>query len=373
MWRRWLTPLVLLSSLLAGCDDDPSGDPAPPTSRTGGSSVTTTTTSLPSEGGGFVAAWSATKELWGLVTEPCPRAGADTARCGVISRSTDGGEVWTRLGRVDAATDGRMETDSVGAVHFADTRHGWVYDRNLFATFNGGRRWQRVDLGEPVVALESSGTSAYALVGSCPDGIGDCTGPMRLFEGTVTTGRWRFVTLGFSLPATDVGHLVVTRSGAYAVAVSDNLEQTFMARTGAGRWERRTLPCPRALLAPIEPGHQGLVAACRPVSPSGPVELQTSSDGGRTWAVVWQHTFPSPVTSLAVTGQAAVVALENGEVVRTVDNGRSFPPVLQVGAAPNVRFSDAESGILLSGPPGDRRLFRTGDGGATWRVITAPG
>ncbi len=372
MWRRSLTPLVLLCALLAGCDDVSPDDAAPPTTRTGGSSVTTTT--LPTEGGGFVAAWSSgPKELWGLATEACPRPGADTARCGVVSRSTDGGEGWTRLGRVDAATDGRMESDSVGAVHFADTTHGWVYDRNLFASFNGGKRWQRVDLGEPVVALESSGTSAYALVGSCPDGIGDCAAPMRLFEGTVTTGRWRFVTLGFDLPATDVGHLVVTRSGAYAVAVSDNLEQTFMARTGAGRWEQRTLPCPRALLAAIEPEQQGLVAACRPVSSSGPVELQTSSDGGRTWAVVWQYTFPSPVTSLAVTGQAVVVTLENGDVVRSIDNGRSFPAVLQVGAAPNVRFTGDDAGILLSGPPGDRRLFRTGDGGATWRAVPAPG
>jgi hypothetical protein len=372
VWRRSLTPLVLLAALLAGCDDDPPGDGVPPTSRTGGSSVTTTT--LPVEGGGFVGAWSSgPKELWGLLTEPCPRPGADTARCGVVWRSADGGAAWTRLGRVEAATDGRMESDSVGAIHFADATHGWVYDRNLFATFNGGKRWQRVDLGEPVVALESSATSAFALVGSCPDGIGGCTAPMRLFEGTVTTGRWRYVTLGFDLPATDVGHLVVTGSGAYAVAVSDDLEQTFMARTGAGRWERRPLPCPRALLAAIEPQQQGLVAACRPVSSAGPVELQTSSDGGRTWAVVWQHSFPSPVTSLAVTGQAAVVTLENGDVVRSIDNGRSFPTVLQVGAAPNVRFVDDESGVLLAGPPGDRRLFRTADGGATWRAVNAPG
>lgn len=372
MWRKSLASLALLGALLAGCDDGSSGDVAPPTSPTGGSQVTTTTT-LPVEGGGFVAAWSAgPKELWGLSSEPCPRPGADTARCAVVSRSTDGGGGWSRLGRVDAATDGRMDSDSVGAVHFADTRHGWVYDRNLFATFNGGKRWQRVDLGEPVVALESSGTSAFALVGSCPDGIGGCTAPMRLFEGTIRTGRWRYVTLGFDLPATDVGHLVVTRSGAYAVAVSDDLEQTFMARTGAGRWERRMLPCPRALVAAIEPEQQGLVAACRPVSPAGPVELQTSSDGGRTWAVVWQHTFPSPITSLAANRQAVTVTLENGDVVRSVDNGRTFPPVLQVGAGPAVRFTDNEHGILLAGPPGDRRLFRTTDGGAAWQAISAP-
>jgi photosystem II stability/assembly factor-like uncharacterized protein len=289
----------------------------------------------------------------------------------VVHRSADGGSSWSRQSSVPAATDGRADGDTVSAVHFADTTHGWAFNRNLFATFNGGKRWQRIDLGEPVVALESAGTSAYALVGTCPEGTGGCTGPMRLAEGTVSTGRWRFATLGFDLPPSDVGQLVASRSGVFAVASSKNLEQILMARTSAGRWERRTLPCPRALVAPIE-AEQGIVAACRPISPSAPVELQTSSDGGKTWAVVWQHTFPSPVTSLAVTGEAVVVTLENGDVVRSVDNGMEFPTILQVGAAPTVRFIDADHGILLSGPPGDRRVFRTTDGGAAWAAVTAP-
>ena len=224
-----------------------------------------------------------------------------------------------------------------------------MYDRSLFATFNGGKRWQRVDLGEPVVALASSGGSAYALVGDCPEGVGDCRAPMRLFEGTIATGRWRFVTLGFDLPPTDTGSLVVSRSGVYALAVGENLDQTFMARTGAGRWERRPLPCPRALVTGIE-AEEGLVAACRPPSSSAPVELQTSSDGGKTWAVVWQHTFPSAITSLAVTGQVVVLALENGDIVRSMDNGVAFSSAIQVGAAPGVRFTDGEHGILLAGP-----------------------
>jgi hypothetical protein len=369
--RPFLASLALLCALLAGCDDGSSDGAAPPTSRTGGSEDATTST-VPGVGGGFIGAWPAgEKDLWGLVKEPCPRPGADSARCAAVARSTDGGGEWTRLARVDAATDGRTQADSVSAVHFAETTHGWVYDRSLFATFNGGKRWQRVDLGEPVVAVESSEASVYALVGNCPEGVGDCRGPMRLFEGTITTGRWRFVTLGFDLPPTDTGSLVVSRSDVYALAVGKNLEQTFMARTGAGRWERRPLPCPRALVAGIE-AEQGLVAACRPSSSSAPVELLTSSDGGKTWAVVWQHTFPNPITSLAVTGQAVVVALENGDVVRSIDNGMNFSTVLQAGSAPGVRFTDAEHGILLAGPPTDRRLFRTADGGATWRPVAAP-
>lgn len=362
--------LVLVGALFAGCSDGGSDDAAPPTSRTGGSAGATSTT-LPTSPGTFVDAWAmADKEIWGLFSEPCPRPGSDTARCGVVSRTTDGGATWTRLGRLDVGTTGNGDTDFVSGVHFADAQHGWVYDRTLLATFNGGRRWQPVDLGNPVAAVNSAGSSAYALVGTCGYGAGNCSAPMRLAEGTISTGRWRFVSLGFDLPATDVGNLVVSRSGVYAVVVR-GLDQTFLARTGNGRWERRRLPCPRALVATIQ-AQDGLVAACRPAAPTGPVELQTSSDGGRTWAVVWQHTFPSPVSSLAVTGQATIVALENGDVLRSVDNGMTFTTAISVGVAPGIRFLDAEHGTVLGGSPGERRVYRTTDGGVTWKAVASP-
>ena len=364
-----LASVLLVGALVAGCDDDSPDGAAPPTSRTGGSEGATTST-LPAPGH-FVGAWSAgERDVWGLTSEPCPRPGSDTARCGVASRSSDNGESWTRLARLDVGTTQDGTNDSVTAVHFADAQHGWVYNRGLFATFNGGRRWQAVDLGTPVVALESSGTTAYALVGSCGYGVGNCNAPMRLYEGTIATGRWRFLNLGFELPPTDVGNLIVSRSGSYAVIVR-GLDQTFLARTGGGRWERRTLPCPRALVAPIQ-GQDGLVAACRPSATTGPVELQTSSDGGRTWAVVWEHTFPSRVTSLAVAGSTTVIGLENGDVIRSVDNGVTFGTVVQAGAEPAVRFGDADRGTLLAGSPGERRLFRTSDGGVTWRPVPPP-
>ena len=362
--------LVLVGALFAGCSDGGSDDAAPPTSRTGGSAGTTSTTASASPGR-FVDAWAVTdKEIWALASEACPRPGADTARCAVVSRTTDGGGTWNRLARLDVGASADGDTDFVSGVHFADARHGWVYDRSLFATFNGGRRWQRVELGNPVAALASSGPSAYALVGACGYGAGNCSAPMRLAEGTISTGRWRYVGLGFELPATDVGNLVVSRTGVYAVVVR-GLDQTFMARTSGGRWERRQLPCPRALVAAIQ-AQDGLVAACRPAAPTSPVELQTSSDGGRTWAVVWQHTFPSAVSSLAVTGRATIVGLENGDVLRSVDNGMTFTTAVPAGVAPSMRFVDAEHGTVLGGSPAERRLYRTNDGGATWEAVGPP-
>ncbi len=363
-----LASVVLVGLLVAGCDSDSPDTAAPPTSRTGGSEGTTTST-LPAPGH-FVGGWAGEKEIWGLTSEPCPRPDSDKARCGVVSRTADNGASWTRVARLDVGTTNDGTAASVTGVHFADPQHGWVFNRNLFATFNGGRRWVPVELGSPVVAVEATETTAYALVGSCGYGVGNCDAPMRLYEGTVATGRWRFLNLGFELPPTDVGNIIVSRSGIYAVVVR-GLEQVFLARTGSARFERRSLPCPRALVAPIQ-GQEGLVAACRPAATTGPVELQTSSDGGRTWAVVWQHAFSSPVSTLAVAGSATVIGLENGDVIRSVDNGMNFTAVLQAGAAPSMRFSDAEHGTLLAGSPGERQLYRTSDGGATWRAVPPP-
>jgi len=365
-----LASLLLVGALVAGCDDKPSDRAAPPTSRTGGAAGATTTTA-PAAAGRFVSAWpAAERDIWALTSEPCPRPGSDAARCAVVSHTADGGESWSRLARLDVGTTSEGTTDSVTGIHFTDAQHGWVYNRDLYATFNGGKRWQKVDLGNPVVALDSAGSTAFALVGTCAYGVGNCSAPMRLFEGTISTGRWRFLNLGFDLPPTDVANIVVSRTAVYAVVVR-GLDQTFLARTGAGRWERRSLPCPRALVAQIE-AEDGLVAACRPPAPTAPVELQTSSDGGRTWAVVWQHTFPSPVSSLAVAGSATIIGLENGDVIRSADNGMTFATVVEAGAAPTIRFLDAEHGTVLAGSPGERHLYRTTDGGVTWKSIPPP-
>jgi photosystem II stability/assembly factor-like uncharacterized protein len=372
VWRRPLVSLVLLGALLTGCTHHSSGGGATPTSRTGGSEGTTTSTVAPPPSGLHSVSFNSDEDGWALSGEPCPKPGTDPARCATVWRTTDGGRAWVRLAPLDVPAGGSAGPESVSRLRFADTGHGWVFDRSLFATFNGGRRWLPVDLGNPVVDLDTVGGSAYALVATCADGAGGtCSAPIRLAEGTVATGRWRYVSPGFDLPTTDSGSLVVNRSSVYALITGAGVDQLFLARTPAGRWERRTPPCLRAIVEPIA-GGDGLVAACRTAAPGAPVELQTSSDGGRTWAVVWQYTFAFPVVSLGVTGQAAVVGLENGDVVRSADSGLSFSPVLHTGTGPAVHFTDADHGTLTAGPPGGRQLFRTTDTGATWSAVPPP-
>jgi len=371
--RRHLLVPVVLCALLAGCDHHSSNRSAPPTSRTGGSTATTATpaSTMPPPSDLFDASFDSDEDGWALTEQPCGRPGAADARCAVVWKTTDGGGSWSRLNVLDVPASGAAGPDFVSAVRFADARHGFAYDRSLFATFNGGERWQRVDLGNPVSGLTVAGSRAYAFVGTCGFGTGNCTEPPRLAEGTISTGRWRYVSPGVNLADTAGGTFVVNGPDVYAVATGEDGGQVLLARTSAGRWERRTVPCPRPMVAPIT-GGDGLVAACLPALPGGPAELQTSSDGGASWAVVWHFSFPAAITSLAVGGSSAVVGLDSGDVMRTTDNGLHFTAVLHTGAGPALQFSDADHGVLTAGPAGHRQLYSTADGGATWSRLTPP-
>ena len=302
-----LAPLALLCALLVGCDDGSSDGAAPPTSRTGGSEVHHLDRSRPTAAGSSAPGRRARRSLWGLVSEPCPRPGADPARCAVGPPQ--------RRRRLD-----------VDAPEQARRRH-----RRSRPTADSGQRGpfrrHHPRLGRTTAASSPPSTAASGGSGSTsanrswpssrghvglrprrrlPRGRRRLPGPMRLFEGTIATGRWRFVTLGSTCrrptPAARGEPLRRLRPGGRREPGPDV----------HGPHRRRAVGTPPAPLPPGPGGGHRSGAGTRGRLPadrhrSAPVELQTSSDGGKTWAVVWQHTFPSPVTSLAVTGQAVVV------------------------------------------------------------------
>jgi hypothetical protein len=375
VWRRWAVSLGLLAGLLAGCHDAGNRGGAPSTSRPGDGSSTTASTAPPS-GPGVLAAWFADERTgWVIGEEPCPRPGFNLATCAVVSKTTDGGGAWTRLPRLDVpGPGGAGGPDYVSEVRFADPQHGWVFHRSLRATFNGGKRWQPVDLGNPVVALEPSGSRVYALVAGCGNTAGDCPSPQALYEGTVATGRWRFVPTGVELPKSDVGAVLVNRTATYAFAGtsdSDQSHQVFLARGTDGRWVRRTLPCLVEQVATMRDKNV-LLAACRPAGPGGGVEVYTSSDGGGSWALVWKQPLPAQLADMAVNDEAVFVAVDNGDVLVTRDNGHTFSTAVHAGERPTVSFTSNKHGIVVGGPEPNRHVLVTRDGGVTWQQMSLP-
>jgi photosystem II stability/assembly factor-like uncharacterized protein len=111
--------------------------------------------------------------------------------------------------------------------------------------------------------------------------------------------------------------------------------------------------------------------------------ILTSSDGGRTWARVWQGAqdlrdldFVSPQTGWA---------LGEGLLLGTVDGGQHWRQLGQPGVGPlrRVHFASPTQGWGVAGgsrqgdagpllPQGATRLVHTSDGGRSWSVLAAP-
>ena len=106
------------------------------------------------------------EDIWGLTSEPCPRPGADKARCGVVSRTTTTVATWTRLGRLDVGTTTRRHDRfrERGALRRRPARLGLRPEplRHLQRRAAVAARRPRQSRSWP---SSRSGTSAYALVG----------------------------------------------------------------------------------------------------------------------------------------------------------------------------------------------------------------
>lgn len=92
-----------------------------------------------------------------------------------------------------------------------------------------------------------------------------------------------------------------------------------------------------------------------------------SDDGGRDWRTVLR----APAVGLAVNSARAAVILATGDAIRLSENGgRTWRNVLgpAAGAGP-VAWSPSSPTVAYA-VGFDRRLYRTRDGGASWRPVT---
>ena len=103
--------------------------------------------------------------------------------------------------------------------------------------------------------------------------------------------------------------------------------------------------------------------------------LATSANGGRSWAVSKLSSFPAPVSLDLVSGQV-VFAAGHGQVLRTVDGGRTWqslrPPAAGTYA---VDFWTANAGVAMvpDRTGANSEYFVTRNGARTWRRLRIPG
>jgi len=305
---------------------------------------------------------------WLLGPAPCP-AGAAKSPCGSIVRTSDGGRNFVAIPSPNAPLSSDQKAAGYSQLRFADPKNGFAFGPDLYATHDGGKTWQPVDLNGNVTELAISAGEAYATVEPAGGGNG------RLVHSPASHDAWSTV------PAAGVvsgglwvqGSDVIVQSGAGSgsggsVLVSHDAGQTFSASPAPSPG----LPCQFA--APEQPV---VWAHCATGTESG---VWRSTDGGAhfTIAVGTGTSLPLPNSAVFAAASSTTAAVGYQKMYRTTDGGMLWTPVTTSGVAQwaYLGFTDETHGAGLgyvgSIAPENERLYYTTDAGASYHLVALP-
>jgi hypothetical protein len=288
----------------------------------------------------------------GGVGGPCP------ASCLRLTQSNDGGQTFTALPLpAEIGQTGTVPTqDGVQAVRFGSGADGWLFGGELWSSHDGGYSWQQLSLPGPVVRLEAAAGSAWALVGTDKN---DDT--LHLWTSSVGDDDWARVP---DVSVTGPADLSV--QGGRVVVLGAQDSRLWVG--GTGGFTEHPSPCPGA--TSVQMSSVGSIWATCGTGMSAALHV---SDDGLAWSDV-------PVRSEGG-------ALPNSLLVGARTDGDA---IVYAGVAGSFQRLSADGTLsdLASPPPGDSSgefiafttpqvgyaevggaLYRTDDGGDTWRKL----
>jgi photosystem II stability/assembly factor-like uncharacterized protein len=302
-----------------------------------------------------------------LGTVPC-----SVGRCYEIERTTDGGRSFARV----PAPRGLPTEGTNPTLTFADARNGFVRVPfgwgEFWSTHDGGTTWRRLRFPS-VVAFTTARGEAYAVIAHCTTQT--CSG-YRFARGPASTARWSdsplpFVPDGSVIDLAARGRNVwllgtprATRYQHDVIARSIDGGRTFV--TGDG-------PCVPGLGGDLEPSSARVVwAVCATGLMAG---ASRSTDGGVTFKPLRAPPLVNAARLAPASDQAAVLAANGAgrPLYRTADGGSTWRPLRPLGNDDvwfDVVFTDARTGDALMQVGGrSANAWRTTDGGTTWSRI----
>jgi photosystem II stability/assembly factor-like uncharacterized protein len=260
-------------------------------------------------------------------------------------------------------------------VRFANERVGYVYGSGLWSTHDGGASWREVALpgagpDTTVEAVEASSGVVYAVMATDRG--------YRIVSSPEGRDAWRLapVVVPYGAGPVPKVQLVVQHTSAWLL--ENDRVVVGGARLTNGSWQPWTPPCLTAggpaTLAASSP--TDLVAICQEgiwTGSSAPVARQhVSTDGGTTFTTS-PGELPDPTTldvsAVATAAPGTTVVAAGSGLYRTVDGGATWRRVLAESAVGwnDVGFTTTTQGIAVLAPsshPGE--LLMTTDAGRTW-------
>lgn len=309
------------------------------------------------------------KTFWVLGTQQCGQQS-----CTAVVRTTDGGAHFTEIAAPHAATISiDNSTRVVYNLRFADNDDGWAYGEALWTTSDGGTTWSDTSLPAGAVkdlaaAREPGATTGtvWATVQPTPYTSGYQLW-RALYSSGGGTGTWQRVDLGSDPPAEEISALVVQGGTAYLLA-TDAKKLTHLYVSTASGTTVQDPPC-IPFDTELSGGIGSLWTTCSSGSAGDGPRAAVSTDGGATW----KNVAPLPAITAGIIGgidPTAAVIDEGSGLRRITTSGQSHlvSTPQQTNGYTFIGFTDATTGYAI-GQPDPARLWRTTDGGLTWKTV----
>jgi photosystem II stability/assembly factor-like uncharacterized protein len=275
-------------------------------------------------------------------------------------------------------------------VAFADAANGFLYGPAMLVTHDAGQSWTRAAL-PPVLSFAIGAGYAYAVTEPASDA------PYSLWRTAIGSSRWTRLPLpaGAGAPITWNGQLSVHAEGATVLLLRPGFAgpvpapgqtgQLWLATDGV-RWQPLPVPCVApsgggAAVISIANGHpHAWLLDCFANEQSSQEQntqhhLFGTADAGLTWVRL-----PDPASHwmpalLADNGSGHAFLAVQGDIDQlraTFDGGMHWQTVLSPGGAygwADLTFLSRQTGFVVAGVNSPQSLYRTDDGGLTWRIM----
>jgi photosystem II stability/assembly factor-like uncharacterized protein len=336
-----------------------------------------------------------------------------------VFRSEDGGDSWKEVGRKHFSGEDQISYGNTIAIHPKDPDHVLCGGVDLHLTTNGGKRWKKVTrwdkkAGDPdyahsdhhhlimpparpglvydpndggldvskdggvTWANRSKGLSItmYYDVDVAPSNVKHFGGGAQ-DNGTIVTMKGRKDD-HFEILGGDGGWMIYDPKDAWHVFAS-YYNMNIWRWCNGRRWDVSP-PAPQKEKDAIWMVYVTMDPANAKIVFTGTKRVWRTKNAGKTWKAVSPSLDDSSITAIEVApgdSQRVYVGTKNGGFFRSVDGGKNWSANLAGGTLPGYEITRIDSTAKLGadfvfitlGNFGHSHLFRSQDGGKTWRDV----